>query len=100
MTGAPEGYYREDGKLKRQHDVYGGPHDEPPSVITWHLDPTVAERAVFGRHEALLWWTGPGARMGWLVYQVGGLDPLDQGTGTDGDDAKRQAETVLRRLAD
>ena len=69
-------------------------------VITWHLDPTVAERAVFGRHEALLWWTGPGTRMGWCVYQVGGLDPLDQGAGIDDKDAKSQAETALRRLAD
>lgn len=69
-------------------------------VITWHLDPTVAERAVFGRHEALLWWTGPSTRMGWCVYQVGGLDPLDQGTGTDDADAKGQAETALRRLED
>jgi hypothetical protein len=72
--------------------------DDTAPVITWHLDPTVAERAVFGRHEALLWWTGPSTRMGWCVYEVGGLDPLDQGTGTDGDDAKSQAEAVLRRL--
>lgn len=30
MSETPEGYYREGGELKRQHDVYGGPHDEPP----------------------------------------------------------------------
>lgn len=28
-AAVPEGYYRDgDGTLKRQHDVYGGPHDE------------------------------------------------------------------------
>jgi hypothetical protein len=71
-----------------------------PATITWHLDPTVAERAFFGRHEALLWWTGPSTKMGWCVYEIRGLEPIEQGTGTDTADAKEQAETVLRRLED
>lgn len=24
----PEGFYKEDGKLRKQHDTFGGPHDE------------------------------------------------------------------------
>ena len=31
-TPAPDGYYRDEhGVLHRQHDTYGGPHDEPAS---------------------------------------------------------------------
>jgi hypothetical protein len=31
MTEITEGYYRDGaGELHRQHDVYGGPHDEAP----------------------------------------------------------------------
>jgi hypothetical protein len=30
VTGhTPQGYYRDEGGLHPQHDVYGGPHDEP-----------------------------------------------------------------------
>jgi hypothetical protein len=68
-------------------------------IITWSLDPTVTARAVFGRHEALLWWTGPSTRMAWCVYEVGGLDPLETGTGVNDNNAKAQAEAVLHRLA-
>jgi hypothetical protein len=66
------------------------------STITWHLDPTVWQKAVYGRHEALIWWTGPGPKVGWLLYAVGGVDPVTQGTGRDEDDAKAQAEAELR----
>lgn len=31
MDAVPAGYFRNDrGHLERQHDVYGGPHNEPP----------------------------------------------------------------------
>lgn len=33
LIGVPPGYYRDgDGTLRRQHDLYGGPHDNPPGV--------------------------------------------------------------------
>jgi hypothetical protein len=73
-----------------------------PPPITWHLDTTVWQRAVHGRHEAGIWWTGPGRKLAWSVYPLGGpervLHPVAQGTGTDETDAKTQAETALRRL--
>jgi hypothetical protein len=65
-------------------------------TITWHLHPTVWQHAVHGRHEAQIWWTEPGTKLGWLLYEVGGLDPVAQGTGTDEGDAKAQAEAELR----
>jgi hypothetical protein len=65
-------------------------------TITWHLDPSVWQRAVHGQHEALIWWTGPGTQLSWLLYAVGGLDPVAQGTGQDEADAKAQAEAELR----
>jgi hypothetical protein len=67
------------------------------SEITWHL--AVYQRAVHGRHEAQLWWTGHGPRLGWCIYQVGGLDTVAEGSGVDEADAKKQAEAALLRLA-
>jgi hypothetical protein len=67
--------------------------------ITWHADATVAARAVFGGHEALVtaaWGTEP-AR--WWLYRVGGLDPIADGTAADLDGAKAFAEAALRDRA-
>jgi hypothetical protein len=70
----------------------------PDAPVIWHLDPTVWQRAISGRHEALIWWTGPGPRLAWCIYQIGGLDPVILGTGADEIDAKAQAEATLRHL--
>ena len=70
--------------------------------ITWHLDPTVWQRARLGQYEAEIWWTGPGPQVGWAVFALGGdyaVDALAQGTGRDEADGKAQAETRLRELA-
>jgi hypothetical protein len=67
--------------------------------VTWHLDPTVWQRAVSGGYEALIWWTGPGPQLAWCIYPVGGMDQEAQGTGKDEADAKAQCEAELARLA-
>ena len=71
--------------------------------ITWHLDPTVAERAVLGRFEASLWATCEGDEGAWAVFELGGPDvvtePVDQGKAGTYELAKSQAEAALRRRA-
>lgn len=67
--------------------------------ITWHLDPTVWQRAFHGNHEALIWWTGPGQQLGWCIYETGALDTACKGTGRNEADAKAQAEAIMRLFA-
>lgn len=69
---------------------------EPLAAITWHLDATAYQVANFGRHQAVLYCTGPGTQVEWLVYTVTGLEPVARGMGDDGDDARDQAARELR----
>ena len=62
--------------------------------ITWHLDPTVAERAVLGCHVAEVWDAPPG----WAVFHVHATNPAAQGRPATDEAAKAEAEAALRRL--
>jgi hypothetical protein len=66
--------------------------------ISWHLDPTVARSASWGRYMAEVWGTGDGDNTGWCVFAFGARNPADAGSGTSLADAERQAEAALRRL--
>lgn len=72
------------------------------SGITWHADPTVAERAIHGRFEALLIAGWESAERGddseWLVYELGAQYPAERGQAGSFEEAREQAEEALRRL--
>lgn len=73
-------------------------------VITWHLDPTVAERAVLGRFMAELWFTCEGDDWGWAVFSLEDPAetvsyPAEQDRTAGYEAAKARAETALRHLA-
>jgi hypothetical protein len=72
-------------------------------VITWHLDPTVAEWAVFGRFTAELRFTCEGDDWGWAVFSRD--DPADEvsypvahDTTAGYEAAKSRAGAAMRRL--
>ncbi len=66
------------------------------NLITWFLDPTVAARAVHGRYEAEVWGTGDGETAGYAVFATPARTPLAEGTAPTLDEAKAEAEQVMR----
>lgn len=68
--------------------------------IVWHAHPTVAEQAVLGGYEALLWGGDNGTGY-WAVYELSGADePVRQRVARDQPytEAKAEAEATLRDL--
>jgi hypothetical protein len=72
--------------------------------VTWHADPAVAERAVFGRFMAELWFTCEEDDWGWAVFSLDDPPdavsyPVEQDRTAGYEAAKARAEATLRRLS-